>query len=113
MVYNFYKSGQRGYHGASLQLDADCFVTPYLIYTWVVMIEAGFVRGHPVLHEKFSISIVPDSKHLIKTIFLYMNDITEKDEPNRQSIMPAIQYYCSQTKKHLFGTSSCNRNRSP
>ena len=114
-VYEFQQIGQTGYHGASLELDPDCSVTPFLIRTWAVLLLSGFLRGHHVLHAKFPLpmSEKPDPRDIIKTIYLYLQSISGVDGPNRQSVTTAIRYHFHQTQNYLFGTTSCDRNRPP
>lgn len=114
-VYQFQQIGQTGYHGASIELDSDCFVTPYLIQTWAVLLLSGLLRGHHVLHEKFPfpVSKKPDPRDIIKTIYLYLQSINGVDCPNRQCLKTAIRYHFNQTGKCLFGKTSCERNRPP
>ena len=114
-VYEFQQIGQTGYHRASIELDSDCSVTPYLIQTWAVLLLSGFLRGHHVLHEKFPfpMSKKPDPKDIIKTIYLYLQSISGVDRPQRQCLKTAIRYHFNQTGKCLFGRTSCERNRPP
>ncbi len=114
-VYDYQRIGQKGYHGASLELFPDCSVTPYLIQTWAVLIMAGFLRGHHVLHEKYPLpdSKKPDSMQIIATIYLYLQSISGSASPRPCQVKPAILYHFHQTEKFIFGRSSCDRNRPP
>lgn len=112
-VYQFQQTGQVGYHGASLELNPDCSVTPYLIQTWAMLLLHGFLRGHHVLHAKFPMTHKPDPRKAVLTVYLYLQSISNTDCPNRQSVIPAIKYHFYQTRKSLFGKTSCDRNRSP
>jgi hypothetical protein len=114
-VYEFQLIGQTGYHGASLELDSDCSVTPYLIRTWAMLLLSGFFRGHHVLHKKFPLPVSkkPDPRQIIQTIYLYLQSISNADCPNRQSVIPAIRYHFNKTGKYLFGRTSCDRIRPP
>ena len=114
-VYDFQQTGQAGYYGASLELDPDCSVTPYLIQTWAVLFLSGLMRGHHALCEKFSlqVSTMPEPGDTIKTIYLYLQSISDFDSPDRQSVEPAIRYYFNQTGTCLFGRTSCDRIRPP
>jgi hypothetical protein len=42
-VYHFQTIGQKGYYAATLELDPDCSVTPYLIVTWAMLVLYGAV----------------------------------------------------------------------
>lgn len=114
-VYEFQRIGQKGYHGASLELPPDCSVTPYLIQTWAVLILAGFLRGHHILHKKFPTPETkqPDSKHIITIIHLYLQSITGVDCPKSYQVKPAVRYHFNRTGKCLFGKASYDRIRPP
>ena len=112
-VYQFQQTGQQGYHRASLELDPDCSVTPYLIQTWAMLLLHGFLRGRHVLYTKFPMPHMPDTKKAVAAIYLYLQSIGSTNCPNRTSVIPAIKYYFQQTRNCLFGKTSCNRNRSP
>lgn len=112
-VYQFQQSGQVGFYGASLELDPDCSVTPYLIQTWAVLLLYGFLRSHHVFYTKFPMPHMPDPRKAVAAVYLYLQSIGNTDCPNRTSVIPAIRYYFHQTRKCLFGKTSCDRNRSP
>ncbi|MDY0222979.1 MAG: hypothetical protein RBR67_17750 [Desulfobacterium sp.] len=114
-VYDFQQIGQKGYYGASLELSPDCLVTPYLIETWAVLIQAGFLRGHHIFHEKVSLpgSKKFDSRQMITRIYLYLQNITGVASPKPCHVKPAIRYYFKRTGKCLFGRASCDRIRPP
>lgn len=112
-VYQLQQTGQAGYYGVSLELDPDCSVTPYLIQTWAILILCGFLRGHHILHAKYAMTQKVDPKKIVAAIYWYLQSVSGTDCPNRQSVIPAIRYYFHQTRKCLFGKTSCDRNRSP
>jgi hypothetical protein len=114
-VYEFQRIGQKGYHGASIELDPDCSVTPYLIQTWAVLLLSGFLRGHHVLHAKFPLPVSqkPEPRKAVQTIYIYLQSISRADFPDKRGVIPAIRYHFHQTQKCLFGKTSCDRNRSP
>ena len=115
VVYRFQQMGRTGYYGAILELDPDCSVTPYLIQTWAVLLLTGFLRGHHILHEKFPLSndSKPDLKSAVTAIFLYLQGISGKEDPERQSVIPSIRYHYKHTGTFLFGKTSSERSRSP
>lgn len=114
-VYRFQQMGQTGYHGASLELDPDCSVTPYLIQTWAVLLLSGFLRGHHILYKKFPLTKAekPDLKSTVTAIFLYLQGISGSAEPGRQTVMFSIRYHYKHTGTFLFGKTSSERSRSP
>jgi hypothetical protein len=48
--------GQKGYHGATLAVDPESFVTPWLIATWLAMAVLGFRRAHAVLSGFYNLA---------------------------------------------------------
>jgi hypothetical protein len=114
-VHYFQTMGQRGYHGASLELEPDCQVTPFLIYTWKLLIIAGLRRAHPFLSERYPLSPAAQADHrqIIAAIYLYLQILSQGKSPRPMNVSSAVRYYSSKTGKHLFGTSSQDRNRSP
>jgi len=48
--------GQKGFHGASLAVDPESFVTPWLIATWLTMVVLGFRRAHAVLSRFYNLA---------------------------------------------------------
>jgi hypothetical protein len=114
-VCHFQTLGQQGYHGACLSLDPDCLVTPYLIYTWTVLILNGFVRGYPVLQDTYPLSTMgPVARdRLVKTICLYIKRLSDGAKPHRRCMLTAVSYYAGRTGNFLFGTPSGSRIRSP
>jgi len=114
-VYDFQRLGQKGHHGASLELSPDCSVTPYLIQTWAVMVLADLFRGHHVLHEKFPLPEAnkPDPRQIITAIYMYLQSIAGVARPKPSQVGPAIRYYFKRTGKCLFGKTFCDRIRPP
>lgn len=48
-----WQMGQRGFHGASVEVDPESLVTPWLITCWLVAVVRGFRRSHAVLRRLF------------------------------------------------------------
>jgi hypothetical protein len=48
--------GQKGYHGASLAVDPEGFVTPWLIATWLAMVVLGLRRAHAVFSGFYNLA---------------------------------------------------------
>lgn len=48
--------GQKGYHGATLTVDPESFVTPWLIATWLAMVVVGLRRAHAVLSGFYNLA---------------------------------------------------------
>ena len=50
--------GQKGFHGASLEVDPDSGVTPWLITCWLIAVVRGLGRGHAVLKRLYNLDDV-------------------------------------------------------
>jgi hypothetical protein len=43
--------GQKGFHGASVKVDPESLVTPWLITCWLAAVVQGLRRGHAALRQ--------------------------------------------------------------
>ena len=50
-----WQKGQRGFYGASVVVDPESLLTPWLIAYWLVAVISGFRRGHGVLRRFYSL----------------------------------------------------------
>jgi len=55
-VLELRQRGQRGFHGASLEVDPDSSVTPWLISCWVAVVLKGLRRAHPKLSRLYDLT---------------------------------------------------------
>ena len=55
-VLEFRQRGQRGFYGASLEVDPDSSVTPWLVCCWLAVILKGLRRAHPALGNRYDLS---------------------------------------------------------
>ncbi len=46
-----WNKGQRGFHGASTEVDQESLVTPWLVAWWLVVIVRGLKQAHAVLGQ--------------------------------------------------------------
>lgn len=56
LVLEYRRWGRRGFHGASLEVDPDSSVTPWLIACWVAVVLKGLRRAHPILRARYDLS---------------------------------------------------------
>jgi len=114
LVINRYRCfGQRGYHGASLDLHPDCLVTPYLIYTWTLLVINGFTGSHHILSQRYPLPCSLSGKSLVQTIYLYMTSVSKQGCPQVRFVMEAVRFTAGTTGLFLFGRPSGTRIRSP
>lgn len=50
-----------GFYGASLEVDPDSLVTPWLISLWLVLVFMGFRRAHGELRRFFNLDKIGSS----------------------------------------------------
>ena len=51
----YWRIGQRGFHGASLEVDPESFVTPWLVTCWLAGVVQGLRRGHAALRQCYDL----------------------------------------------------------
>jgi hypothetical protein len=102
-----WKQGQGGFHGASLQLDPDSLVTPWLIACWLMVILKGLRRAHPVLSRWFDLSSIHTSREAWEEISDYFFCLGWNSlEPRIPEI---LHQYSRTTRRFLFGLPSQQR----
>ena len=58
LAYRCRQMGQRGFYGASVEVDPDSFVTPYLVACWLTVVVGGLRRAHRILVRFYDLSEV-------------------------------------------------------
>jgi len=53
-----WQRGHRGFYGASVAVDQDSLVTPWLVVCWLIVIVRGFRRAHAVLGRIYDLNEV-------------------------------------------------------
>lgn len=109
---NYWQLGQRGFFGASVEVDPDSSVTPYLIFCWLQVVLRGFRRAHPVLRRFYDLSGVHTSGRSVawKEVAGYFSAIGWKPgKPFVPLIFKMLHLYSQQARYFLFGTPSQHR----
>jgi hypothetical protein len=110
--HNYWQSGQRGFFGASLEVDPDSLVTPYLIICWLQVVLRGFRRAHPVLGRFYDLSCVRSSERGLswEEVAGYLLAFGWKpDIPFVPLLFKLLHLYSQQERYFLFGTPSQHR----
>lgn len=111
--YAYWQMGYRGFYGASVSVDADSLVTPYLIVCWLTMVVRGFRRAHAVLRRFYDLSDVHtlmDGRSLWKEVSGYFLAFGLKPQiPWTQRIFALCRRYSRSTNQFLFGVPSQRR----
>jgi len=58
LAFGHWQAGQRGFWGASLEIDQESLVTPRLIRYWLNMVVRGLQRAHANLSRMYDLSDV-------------------------------------------------------
>jgi hypothetical protein len=113
LAYHYWQMGRRGFYGASVEVDADSLVTPYLVVCWLAIVARGFKRGHAVLGQFYDLSNVHTLAHGAtswKEVSGYFLAFGLKPKiPWAQRILTLCRRYSRSTSRFLFGVSSLQR----
>lgn len=61
LVLHYRQMGQKGFHGASVAVDPDSLLTPWLIACWLGVVVLGFRRSHGVLGQWYDLTQISSS----------------------------------------------------
>lgn len=110
--FGLWQRGQRGFFGASVEVDPDSLVTPYLIVCWLQVVLRGFRRAHPVLGRFFDLSSLRTSERgstwdEVGGYFLVFG--WKPDIPFVPLLFKLLHLYSQKARYFLFGTPSQHR----
>lgn len=113
----WWQLGQRGFYGASIEVDPDSDVTPWLIVCWLKVVVRGFRRAHSVLRRLYDLGGIHTCQSRVawKEVEDYFLAFGLKpDMPWASLLFKLSNHYSRQTRLFLFGTPSQHRlSRSP
>jgi hypothetical protein len=101
--------GQRGFHGASVEVDPESLVTPWLIVCWLVAVVRGLGRGHAVLRRLFDLDGIRTSNSVgaWQGAAAYFAAFGLRPSIEWHCLLMALVYrYSRRTGQFLFGTAS-------
>jgi hypothetical protein len=110
--FGWWHMGQRGFFGASVDVDPDSDVTPWLIVCWLKVVVRGFRRSHPVLGRFYDLSGVHTSRRTVswEEVSGYFLAFGLNPQSPWCSVMSALLHrYSLTTTRFLFGTASQHR----
>jgi hypothetical protein len=104
--------GQKGFHGASVAVDPDSLVTPWLIACWLAGVVLGFRRAHAVLRGFYDLTDIRASYRStaweeVAGYFVCFG-FTSKIRWERM-LQVLVNRYSRSTKRFLLGTPSQSR----
>jgi hypothetical protein len=104
--------GQKGFHGASVAVDPDSLLTPWLIACWLGVVVLGLRRAHGVLRQWYNLTGIRSSSTIAawkeaSGYFLCFGwHLKIRWGPPLQSL---VNRYSRNTRRFLFGTPSQSR----
>jgi hypothetical protein len=113
LAFRYWQMGQRGFYGASVQVDPDSMVTPYLVGFWLTAIISGFRRAHGILVRFYDLSDVKtfsQGSGLWHEASGYFLAFGIKPEISWSPLIRTLLIrYSRTTSRFLFGTASQHR----
>jgi hypothetical protein len=109
----YWKKGQKGFHGASVEVDPDSLVTPWLITYWLLMVVRGLRRGHTALRQFYNLDGIhtPNRVGTWEEVAQYFAVFGLKPKvPWHPLQIDLVDRYSRKTGQFLFGTPSQYRS---
>lgn len=100
--------GQRGFHGAAVQVDPDSLVTPWLVARWLAVIVRDLRRAHAVLGKAFDLSEVRSTVAWPELGSYFLAFGYGSQTPWRR-LQELLNRYSHSTRQFLFGIPSQQR----
>jgi len=104
--------GQRGFHGASVQVDPDSLLTPWLVACWLMVILRGLRRSHAVLGRWYDLNTIrtPHRTRPWEEVSSYLLCFGWRPQLHwRPLLCEVVHRYSRTTKRFLFGIPSQER----
>jgi hypothetical protein len=114
LMLQFRQRGQKGFHGASVAVDPDSLLTPWLIACWLGVVVLGLRRAHGVLRQWYELTNIRSSSKTAaweeaSGYFLCFGwRLQIRWGPPLQSL---VNRYSRNTTLFLFGTPSQSRSK--
>jgi hypothetical protein len=113
LAYHYWQMGRRGFYGASVEVDADSLVTPWLVVCWLAIVTRGLRRAHAVLRRFYDLSDVHTLAYVTtpwKEVSGYFLAVGLKLKiPWTQRVLTLCRRYSRSTSRFLFGVPSQQR----
>jgi len=108
-----WQMGQKGFHGASVAVDPESLVTPWLITCWLVVVVQSLRRGHAVLRQFYDLDGIRTSNRVgaWEEAAVYFMAFGLKPKVHWPLLlMDLVSRYSRRTSQFLFGTPSQYRS---
>jgi len=109
------EAGQQGFHGASVEVDPDSEVTPWLVACWLVVVARGLDRAHAELCRHYDLTGVRSVRGTrapwgeVAAYLRVLIGIAGSGWPDR--ILSVASRHSRETKLFLFGVASQHRRQ--
>jgi hypothetical protein len=105
--YGWCQKGQKGFFGASAEVDPDSLITPYLIVCWLRVIVQGFRRAHHVLKRYYDLSAIRTSHEIWEEVGGYFTAFDLQPRGSWELPLSSLLHrYSVSSTQFLFGTPS-------
>jgi hypothetical protein len=104
--------GQRGFFGASLRVDPESLLTPWLVFCWLKLVVRGLRRAHAVLGRFYELRSIRTSQRAVpwEEVGGYIVAFGWKPQIRAgPSLQAPLRRYSRLTRQFLFGTPSQHR----
>ena len=104
-----WQMGQKGFHGASVKVDPESLVTPWLIHRWLVAVIRGLRRSHAMLRRLYNLNGIStlDREKAWEEAARYFSAFRLKPKVGwHVPLMELVCLYSQKTSQFLFGTPS-------
>lgn len=109
--WGYWQKGQGGFWGASVEVDPESLITPWLVAFWLAAVLRGLRRGHAVLGRFYDLRGISTSKKAVlwEEAAGYFQALRLKAERGADPWMQPVRHYSQATRQFLFGIPSQQR----
>lgn len=107
---SYWQRGQRGFYGASLEVDPESFVTSWLIRVWLGSVLLGFRRAHGELRRVFNLDKIRTSEPWGEVGVYFSAFGLGQNSEWSALLMDLLYRYSRETGQFLFGVPSQYRD---
>jgi len=107
------RSGVQGYWGASVAVDPDSSVTPWLVFTWVRMVFSGLERCHRTVSRWYDLCFLSTCRNPSRwqTVGGYFDAFGWEEDSFWRRLCDVLSRYSRDVRSFLFGCPSQERRR--
>jgi len=104
--------GQRGFHGASVAVDPESLVTPWLIACWLSAVQLGFRRAHGFLARIYNLVQITAATGPWPEVSGYLMSLRWPSQTHwATELHELVNRYSRSHRRFLFGTASQHRRK--